>query len=972
MSLTTKQTNLFDFTSTLLALRSATIFVLGALHILGPSLVNGAPANDNFANRFVLVGSSVVTNGTTVDATSEGVVEPKHSSAAFPNGNSVWYTWTAPFKGSAVIQVSTFTNDYSTPIIAVYTNSTLTTLGRVADDSSTFNLARVVFTAIANQTYQIAVDGAAFNSIGFGDFTLSITLSSPPVNDSFAQSTLITGNYYTNAGSFKGASREQNEPSHGAPGLHETLWWTWRAPTNLSVSTSSVSLVADSVSLNPVIAVYTGNSLNSLSSVSLNVETNGMTTFASFTANAGTTYQIALAGEQHDPVGNVVSQRFGDYRFRLNNRALILSIRNLLLTSDGGGGYFADADAEIRNIGAAATKPIQVSVYSIPGLGVRGPDDGSPAGIPSAPEIFTPGQTIVTPGNVVSVHLTGFIPAESSSGDTFGLGYALYAELQEQQSSTTWSTVDQALIAFGDWPELGTTPGPGGGTIRQDPNYNGASDANSLSFVRIVGPARIPEGITTNYSLEAMYTLYPSTPLTNVSWVSSLFTISNGVFVTSDIAQDQPVTISAQYSYEGFAYVAVTNVIVVDTNIPPNILHVLVLGNGTVTPNLDGHSLELGKSYTITAKPALGYIFSSWSGGVSANSSTLTFVMTPNLVLQANFVLNPFTPIKGNFAGLFYHSKVEQTNSGAFSALITDKGTFTSKLQLGGKTYALAGQFSANGSFSNTLKRPNLPSLSIEMQIDLNSHDQITGTISDGNWISTLTAYRGVFSKTSPSPFTGYKFTLILPGSSNSSIEPGGYGFGSGTVDSSGNIKFVGTLGDGTKFTQQTTLFKDEKWPFFVAPYGGKGLVLGWLNFDRTQYPLILLSGEVTWIKLPQAAKYYPAGFDLTLEAEGSFFSTVGSPGLQILQWTDGFIILQGGNLNDRIMNPITINSGNKVSVESGSLGFITSSGQFKGSIVNPSTSKKISFSGATLFDRGYGLFLGTSETGQVFLQQAF
>jgi hypothetical protein len=67
-------------------------------------------------------------------------------------------------------------------------------------------------------------------------------------------------------------------------------------------------------------------------------------------------------------------------------------------------------------------------------------------------------------------------------------------------------------------------------------------------------------------------------------------------------------------------------------------LTVTVTGNGSVTPNLNGSTLEVGKNHTLVAKPAAGYRFEGWHGGVSSSLPRLKFTMQVGLVLEARFV----------------------------------------------------------------------------------------------------------------------------------------------------------------------------------------------------------------------------------------------------------------------------------------------------------------------------------------------
>jgi hypothetical protein len=65
---------------------------------------------------------------------------------------------------------------------------------------------------------------------------------------------------------------------------------------------------------------------------------------------------------------------------------------------------------------------------------------------------------------------------------------------------------------------------------------------------------------------------------------------------------------------------------------------IAINGNGTVGGAVSGQLLQIGQTYTLTVRPAVGWTFANWSGGVSGNSPTLSFVMRPNLVIVANFV----------------------------------------------------------------------------------------------------------------------------------------------------------------------------------------------------------------------------------------------------------------------------------------------------------------------------------------------
>jgi hypothetical protein len=60
-------------------------------------------------------------------------------------------------------------------------------------------------------------------------------------------------------------------------------------------------------------------------------------------------------------------------------------------------------------------------------------------------------------------------------------------------------------------------------------------------------------------------------------------------------------------------------------------------GPGTLAPNYNGKSLEIGKEYSMTAKPAKNYEFTGWTGDTNSAGATLKFFAQPGLAYTANF-----------------------------------------------------------------------------------------------------------------------------------------------------------------------------------------------------------------------------------------------------------------------------------------------------------------------------------------------
>jgi hypothetical protein len=132
------------------------------------------PANDSFASRITLTGSTVTTTGTNVSATKE-TNEPSHAGNA--GGKSVWYSWKATTTGA--VQIDTSGSDFDT-LLAAYTGSSVSALTAVTNGSNDNDPAggttsKVTFNVTAGTTYQIAVDGKAGAS---GNVTLHLNFAS--------------------------------------------------------------------------------------------------------------------------------------------------------------------------------------------------------------------------------------------------------------------------------------------------------------------------------------------------------------------------------------------------------------------------------------------------------------------------------------------------------------------------------------------------------------------------------------------------------------------------------------------------------------------------------------------------------------------------------------------------------------------------------------------------------------------------
>ncbi|MGD0812366.1 MAG: LamG-like jellyroll fold domain-containing protein [Verrucomicrobiota bacterium] len=401
----------------------------------------------------------------------------------------------------------------------------------------------------------------------------------------------------------------------------------------------------------------------------------------------------------------------------------------------------------------------------------------------------------------------------------------------------------------------------------------------------------------------------------------------------------------------------------------------LISGNGTLAPGRTAKALQAGRKYTLTAVAAKGSVFAGWTsnGILVASSPMYTFMVESNVMLQVNFIPNPFIPVAGNYHGLFYVTNdAAEESSGSFVATVTGAGAYSAKLRLGAGSYSLSGAFSVTGAASKSIARSGSTPITVELQLGL-TNGPLTGTISDGAWSADLVADAAVYSRKNPAPQAG-KYTLLIPGSENASTQPGGNGYGAVIVSESGNVTFSGTLGDGTPVSSTSIISSEGQWPLYVSLYGGNGSILGWLTFTNDG----AISGQTGWFKLPEAAaKLYPGGFTNSSDAMGSAYQYTN--GLPLLGFSQGQLVLTNGDLSTGLVDPIGLGPEMEATSQSAAnqpaatLDFKTSSGLFKGSVMNPATGKPIAVNGVVLQNQnlGAGCFLGVNESGSVILSSA-
>lgn len=268
-----------------------TLFGLGGLQ---------AQSNDNFALPTILSGTLPITSATVSNITAtveEGELDHYFDSIAT---RSLWWAWTPAADVRA--EVSAAGHD---TVMAIYKGTALNALTLIGnnDDGDSGKGSRVRFMAKAGQTYVIAVDGLRDQTKNLsGDVTVNVKelTSIPPVNDNWQSAFELTGGLprFSNTDNTN-ATVEDGEPVHLNTNSHtSSIWWRWTAPT-----TESVRVTADDLSIDTIMAVYSGPTnpaganFSALSLIDSN-DDGELSTAAvvEFKAQAGLTYYFAVDG----------------------------------------------------------------------------------------------------------------------------------------------------------------------------------------------------------------------------------------------------------------------------------------------------------------------------------------------------------------------------------------------------------------------------------------------------------------------------------------------------------------------------------------------------------------------------------------------------------------------------------------------------------------------------------------------------
>ena len=672
------------------------------------------PANDNFTNRFVIAGSAASLLADNTYASKE-TGETNH--AANVGGHSIWWSWIAPSNG--IVAVKAIGSAFQ-PLLAAYTGSAVNQLALIAANNG--SPAQISFKAVAGTQYAIAVDGnnGATGSVrltlGFAsDVTPpSVTITAPSIGANLTnpfvqvkgvasdnlsvyqvqyrlENPAVTNDYQPAIGTNNWSAmvtdlipgynlvrvRALDSSSNFSVGVTRTFDYLVGSPITLSISgRGSVTGATNGQSLNlgnlysltavPAsgfgFSAWTGNYFSRSPSLAFMMRSN-LTLQANFVDVARPTLAITnlpLAGNISNELF-VIKGKAGDN----------LEVTNVYYNFNHTSWIMADTTNSWTNWSA--------SLNLAPGT-----------------NFFSAYATDST-GNVSLTNTVKFV-------------YVLSAQLTVSTNGkgSISPALNGALLQIGKNYALGATPAVGfrftnwtdgtGAIVTNKPVVtfqmvsNLSLTANFVDFTRpTLAITNIPlNGRVSNQLFTVRGKAGDNLAVTNVFY--SLNHATWDVATTTnnwntwwiDLGLTPGTNVISAYAVDSTGNYSLTNTVKV-VYILSATLTVSTNGRGAISPAVNGALLQIGRNFTLTATPGLGFAFTNWTDGSSAivtNKPALTFPMASNLAFTANFVdvMKPTLLITNVAAGQRWSNN-----------LFTVKGRVTDNLAVTNVSYNLNG-----------------------------------------------------------------------------------------------------------------------------------------------------------------------------------------------------------------------------------------------------------------------------------------
>jgi uncharacterized repeat protein (TIGR02543 family) len=223
------------------------------------------------------------------------------------------------------------------------------------------------------------------------------------------------------------------------------------------------------------------------------------------------------------------------------------------------------------------------------------------------------------------------------------------------QEDYTWSFTTQPLVSLSANPLVGGTISGGGlfnvgttvtATVAANPGYVFANWTEA--GVVVSTSALYPFELTSNRTLVANFVAQYNVAISSLpllggtttgagaynAGTSVTITATPGVGYTFTNWTEGTTVVSALNTYT--FPIGANRVLVANFGINMYMLN-LIYTNGTVAKSPNQTTFSHGTSVLLTATPAVGYTFTSWSGDATGNTNPLTIVMNSEKTITANF-----------------------------------------------------------------------------------------------------------------------------------------------------------------------------------------------------------------------------------------------------------------------------------------------------------------------------------------------
>jgi hypothetical protein len=251
------------------------------------------PSNDNCATPTTIVGTGSFPYDTTAATTgSQGQAESLcNQFGSIVIHNDLWYTWVAPFTGTARVSNCGATNGDTK--FAAYAGAGCPASGTAIacnDQACGSNASTIDFAVTAGSTYTLQIGDYEFAQPGPGTFTISQFFLA--ANDDCSTATPISGsgNHTFDLGT---ATTGTQQP--GCATANDDVWFAYTATSTGSTTASTCGLTTSN-DTDTVMAVYAGATCPTGSAVACNDDTCGLQSSITFSTTCGNTYLIQVGG----------------------------------------------------------------------------------------------------------------------------------------------------------------------------------------------------------------------------------------------------------------------------------------------------------------------------------------------------------------------------------------------------------------------------------------------------------------------------------------------------------------------------------------------------------------------------------------------------------------------------------------------------------------------------------------------------